>query len=67
MIERRCELRLAQEALHATRIRGAIGSQNLQRDGAAELLVPRGVDLTHSSAAEECVDRIATDGCAGRD
>ena len=49
---RRGEARLAQEALAPLHVRREIGPQDLERDGALELLVERLVDDAHPPLAE---------------
>jgi len=60
MIERRCELRLALEAL-ARRPVGDIGRQKLDRDSAIQLRINRAVNRAHAAFAEQLLESIHAD------
>ena len=57
---------LALEAHHAVAVGGEGFRQDLDRDVAAELGVPRAVDLAHPARAERREDLVGAESCAGR-
>ncbi len=61
VVQRRGRPRLLLEAPPPLGIRGALGGQDLDRDVAAEPLVPRAVDLAHPSRAERREDLVGAE------
>ena len=61
VIERGQHLGLALKRATRSRIVGDTARQDLQRDGAVELLVPRPIHLAHAARAEPAEDRVRTE------
>src|SRR5436190_10480138 len=65
MVQAGSGLGLLRETHHAIGIASNGIWQNLQSDPAIEPGVPRQIDLSHAAGAEEAVDLVATESCAG--
>src|SRR5450759_2759487 len=68
MVERRQHLRFTAQARESIGIGGERVRQNLQRDVAIELGIPRAVDLAHAARANERQDFVYAEtgaGCEG--
>ncbi len=63
MIERGCQLRLANKALDAG---GVGGAKHFQRDHTAELHVAGGVHVRHTAGTEKALDAVAAHNHASR-
>ena len=59
MLERRCELGFAQEAVVEALVEREIGRDELQRDGSLQPQVERAVDDAHPAAADLRLDPVA--------
>ncbi len=65
MVQRGEGARLAMEASEPVRVGRETLGQHLERDLAAELLVPRAVDLAHPPLADEGEDLVRPETSAG--
>ena len=65
MIRGRERLRFPPKPREAIWIGGERVGQDLDRDGAIQLRVPRAVDFTHAAGAERRQDLVRAEACAG--
>ena len=65
VVQRGQGLGLALKPRDPLRVGGERLGQDLDRDGAIQLRVPRAVDLTHAAGAERRQDLVRAEACAG--
>ncbi len=66
VLDRREQPRLATEPAHGVGFEGQLRMQELERDVAFEIVVPRAEDLSHAPGAETAEDAVAAHDVAGR-
>ena len=64
MVDRRGHARLALEALAELGVAGAVGGDDLQRDGAAQVELHGAVDDAHPAAGDDALDAAAAEDLA---